>query len=58
MQESLKKESLQRASVTDTLTAAQFFARAKQRLNLDVPPGLNDPNVTPARGDHDADPVM
>jgi 8-oxo-dGTP pyrophosphatase MutT (NUDIX family) len=58
MQESLKKESLKQASVTDTLTAAEFFARAKERLNLDVPAGLTDPNVTPTRGDHDADPVM
>jgi 8-oxo-dGTP pyrophosphatase MutT (NUDIX family) len=58
MQESLKKESLKQASVTDTLTAAEFFARAKERLNLDVPAGLTDPDVTPARGDHDADPVM
>jgi 8-oxo-dGTP pyrophosphatase MutT (NUDIX family) len=35
-----------------------FFDRAKERLTLDVPPGLTDPNVTPERGDHDADPVM
>jgi 8-oxo-dGTP pyrophosphatase MutT (NUDIX family) len=35
-----------------------FFDRAQERLTLDVPPGLTDPNVTPERGDHDADPVM
>jgi 8-oxo-dGTP pyrophosphatase MutT (NUDIX family) len=35
-----------------------FFDRARERLTLEVPPSLNDPNVTPARGDHDADPVM
>src|SRR6202011_4567122 len=35
-----------------------FFERARERLTLEVPPGLNDPNVTPARGDQDADPVM
>ena len=35
-----------------------FFDRARERLTLEVPPGLADPNVTPARGDHDADPVM
>ncbi len=40
------------------LSAAEFFARAKARLTLDVPVGLNDVSVTPARGDHDADPVM
>jgi 8-oxo-dGTP pyrophosphatase MutT (NUDIX family) len=41
-----------------TLTASEFFARARSRLNLDVPAGLNDPAITPARGDHDVDPVM
>lgn len=41
-----------------SLSADEFFARARARLTLDVPPGLNDASVTPARGDHDADPVM
>ena len=40
------------------LSAEEFFARARARLTLDVPPGIGDPHVTPARGDHDADPVM
>jgi 8-oxo-dGTP pyrophosphatase MutT (NUDIX family) len=40
------------------LTSAEFFARVRERLTLDVPDGLTDPNVTPRRGDHDADPVM
>ena len=40
------------------LSAAEFFARARGRLTLDVPVGLTDPNVIPRRGDHDADPVM
>lgn len=40
------------------LTSAEFFARARRRLTLDVPVGLTDPNVTPRRGDHDVDPVM
>jgi 8-oxo-dGTP pyrophosphatase MutT (NUDIX family) len=44
-------------AVTD-LSAAEFFARAKARLDHDVPVGLNDPAVTPKRGDHDVDPVM
>src|SRR6266446_3430517 len=35
-----------------------FFARARERLTLELPPGLADPNITPAHGDHDADPVM
>ncbi len=41
-----------------TLSGAEFFERARARLNLDVPPGLTDPKVTPMRGDHDADPIM
>ena len=40
------------------MSAAEFFARARARLTLDVPAGLNDASITPARGDHDADPVM
>jgi 8-oxo-dGTP pyrophosphatase MutT (NUDIX family) len=40
------------------LSAAEFFARVRARLTLQVPPGLNDASITPARGDHDADPVM
>ena len=40
------------------LSAAEFFARTRARLTLDAPAGIDDPNITPARGDHDADPVM
>jgi 8-oxo-dGTP pyrophosphatase MutT (NUDIX family) len=40
------------------LTSAEFFARVRKRLTLDVPAGLTDPNITPRRGDHDVDPVM
>jgi len=40
------------------LAASEFFARVRGRLTLDVPAGLTDASVTPARGDHDADPVM
>ncbi len=40
------------------LSAGEFFARAKSRLDLVVPPGLNDPAITPKRGDHDVDDVM
>ena len=40
------------------LSADEFFARARARLTLDVPAGIADPDVMPARGDHDADPVM
>jgi 8-oxo-dGTP pyrophosphatase MutT (NUDIX family) len=40
------------------LLADEFFARARARLTLQVPPGLNDARITPKHGDHDADPVM
>ncbi|MEJ2377107.1 MAG: CoA pyrophosphatase [Pseudolabrys sp.] len=40
------------------ITGEEFFARAQARLDLEVPPGLTDPNITPKRGDHDVDPVM
>ena len=44
-------------AVTD-LAASEFFARVRQRLTLDVPAGLTDASMIPARGDHDIDPVM
>src|SRR5262245_36193985 len=34
------------------------FDRARARLSPPVPPGLDDPGITPARGDHQIDPVM
>jgi 8-oxo-dGTP pyrophosphatase MutT (NUDIX family) len=40
------------------LAGTEFFVRVRQRLTLDVPVGLTDASVTPARGDHDVDPVM
>ena len=40
------------------LSAEEFFARARARLALQAPAGIDDPNVIPKRGDHDADPVM
>ena len=40
------------------LAGTEFFVRVRQRLTLDVPVGLTDASVTPARGDHDIDPVM
>jgi len=40
------------------LKGAEFFARARARLALDVPPALTDASIAPQRGDHDADPVM
>jgi 8-oxo-dGTP pyrophosphatase MutT (NUDIX family) len=40
------------------LSAEDFFARARARLSLALPPGLTDPDVLPPHGDHAADPVM
>ncbi|MGE3869151.1 MAG: CoA pyrophosphatase [Pseudorhodoplanes sp.] len=40
------------------LAPADFFARVRERLTPDIPSGLYDPNVLPARGDHDLDPVQ
>src|SRR5438105_2109707 len=45
-------------TVTSGLAASEFFERVRRRLTLTVPPGLTDATITPARGDHDADPVM
>ena len=45
-------------TVATGLTGSEFFARVRDRLTLTVPAGLSDPNMTPLRGDHDADPVM
>ena len=41
-----------------TAYSGDFFERAQARLSLDVPPGLDDPNVVPVRGDHDIEPTM
>src|ERR1700690_906613 len=46
------------AGTAQAMTANEFFARARARLTLDVPPGIGDPAITPAHGDHVADPVM
>src|SRR5665811_787968 len=46
------------AGAAQAMTADEFFARARTRLTLDVPPGIADPAITPAHGDHVADPVM
>jgi len=37
---------------------ADFFARARARLRLEVPPALADPEAPGARGDLDLNPVM
>jgi 8-oxo-dGTP pyrophosphatase MutT (NUDIX family) len=43
----------------DAVTAdASFFARARSRLELAVPPALHDPTLEAVRGDLDLDPAM
>jgi 8-oxo-dGTP pyrophosphatase MutT (NUDIX family) len=46
------------ASEATGISSAEFFRRAQERLSLDVPAGLVDPDILPARGDHDLDPVL
>jgi 8-oxo-dGTP pyrophosphatase MutT (NUDIX family) len=46
------------AQPVPVLTADEFYARARARLSLKLPPGISDPSITPKRGDHDVDPVM
>jgi 8-oxo-dGTP pyrophosphatase MutT (NUDIX family) len=36
---------------------SDFFSRARARLTLDVPAGITDGSIVPARGDHDLDPM-
>jgi 8-oxo-dGTP pyrophosphatase MutT (NUDIX family) len=46
------------ASPPAVMDAAEFFARARARLTLDVPAALTDPAAPGARGDLDLDPEM
>jgi 8-oxo-dGTP pyrophosphatase MutT (NUDIX family) len=40
------------------MTAAEFYDRARARLNFDVPPGLIDPNIIPESGDPGTDRML
>jgi 8-oxo-dGTP pyrophosphatase MutT (NUDIX family) len=46
------------AQTVPVLTSDEFYARARERMSLTIPPGVSDPSITPKRGDHDVDPVM
>src|SRR5215218_108792 len=46
------------AAIGRSAVRHEVFDRARARLTLDVPPGLDDPAIIPAHGDHDIDPVM
>ncbi|MGA2127252.1 MAG: CoA pyrophosphatase [Xanthobacteraceae bacterium] len=45
------------APVTRPLPGHDVFGRARARLTLVVPPGLDDPDIIPLHGDHALDPV-
>jgi 8-oxo-dGTP pyrophosphatase MutT (NUDIX family) len=44
--------------IAQTVTARDFFARARTRLSLDVPAALTDPSVAAVRADLDLDPSV
>jgi 8-oxo-dGTP pyrophosphatase MutT (NUDIX family) len=47
-----------RLKIAQELTAAEFFARARERLTFDVPPGLADPEIIPESGDTGTDRML
>jgi 8-oxo-dGTP pyrophosphatase MutT (NUDIX family) len=40
------------------IAAAEFFDRARARLNFDIPPGLNDSSIIPVSGDQGTDRML
>jgi 8-oxo-dGTP pyrophosphatase MutT (NUDIX family) len=46
------------APLDQSVTARDFFARARARLALDVPKALTDPSAPATRGDLDLDPTV
>jgi 8-oxo-dGTP pyrophosphatase MutT (NUDIX family) len=47
-----------RLKIAPELTAAEFFARVRERLTFDVPPGLADPEIIPESGDSGTDRML
>jgi 8-oxo-dGTP pyrophosphatase MutT (NUDIX family) len=45
-------------SLAELNDSDDFFARARSRLSLDVPPALTDHSIAAVRGDLDTDPVL
>ncbi|NVN85103.1 MAG: CoA pyrophosphatase [Rhodopseudomonas sp.] len=41
-----------------SVSSAEFFDRARERLRFDVPPGLNDASIVPESGDHGTDRML
>ena len=48
----------ERANSADAAASGDFFDRARERLSLEVPPGLTDPAAQGARGDLDLNPEI
>ena len=44
--------------IAPEISAADFFARARERLSFEVPPGLDDPNIIPESGDSGTDRML
>jgi 8-oxo-dGTP pyrophosphatase MutT (NUDIX family) len=44
--------------IAQSFSARDFFARARARLSLEVPPALTDPSAPAVRGDLDLDPSV
>jgi 8-oxo-dGTP pyrophosphatase MutT (NUDIX family) len=47
-----------RLKIAPELTAAEFFARVRERLTFDVQPGLADPEIIPESGDSGTDRML
>src|ERR1700723_2662536 len=47
-----------RKSMPAVISSAEFFDRARARLNFDVPAGLTDASVVPASGDQGTDRML
>jgi len=45
-------------SLAELKDSDDFFARARSRLSLNIPPALHDPTLAAIRGDLDTDPVQ
>jgi len=45
-------------AVASAPSVADFFARARERLRLEIPPALTDPKAPGARGDLDLNPTL
>ena len=48
----------ERAASAEAAAVGDFFDRARERLTLEVPPGLTDPGAQGVRGDLDLNPEI